>query len=86
MTSSTPGTTEPSADETRTWHTHDDGSWDWGVSCVQCESHPTIQLGPKVNFNIHHLKQQNREGWTVREKQREIEDGAKADGREIERR
>jgi hypothetical protein len=54
--------------------------------CEACRATPK-EGGPGkvVNWNIRHLKTQNREGWTVREKEQEIWAEAKASGRDIER-
>lgn len=78
-------TTAPPEDSDQTWHVHDDGTWGWGAICPVCTTRPIETDGKIVHFGIHHLKEQNRDGWTVREKQREIEDGAREDGRDITR-
>ena len=77
----------PKDDESRTWHVHDHGSWGWGVRCEGCPSLPLggVKGDKVVHFNLRHLKQQNQEGWTIREAQKKIEGDAKASGREIEK-
>lgn len=77
--------TMPGDDEVRTWHVHDNESWQWGVSCWYCKPDEYVAEGKTVHFNIYHLRQQTREGWNVKQKQKEIEDGARRDGRDITR-
>lgn len=75
---------EPGPDELETYHVHDDGTWDWGALCPLCTTE-RMEPGVGPSFNIRHLQQQNREGWTVAEAERKIVADAAASGREIER-
>ncbi len=74
----------PEDDDLRTWHVHDDGTWAWGAVCEECIATPKGGDDKRVHFNIRHLQTQNREGWTVREKEQEIWDEAAKSGRDIE--
>lgn len=85
MTSSDSPTTAPPDDGDETYHVHDDGSWEWGALCPLCTTAPIAAPDKVVNFAIHHLKDQNKRGVTVREMRREIEDGARAEGNDIMR-
>ncbi len=73
----------PPDSEVRTWHVHDDGTWQWGAVCDKCAAPPRPDYeGPM--FNIRRLRSDNLGGYTQRELAREITDAADREGREID--
>lgn len=79
------GSTYPADDSDKTWHVHDDGSWDWGINCEVCHSGRSFDVVPYENFNIERLKEQNAEGYTVNEMVQEHYAHARATGQDITR-
>lgn len=70
MTERLHGLDQPSEDETRTWHVHDEGGWAWGVVCDVCRvERPSPPPGPF--FNIKMLQKQNATGMSTRMEERE---------------
>jgi hypothetical protein len=74
----------PKSSETKTYHVHDDQTWEWGVTCEACVAPPFQGKGKSVNFNIARLQAENVGAYTQQELAREVTDAADRDGREIE--
>jgi len=76
----------PKEDEQRTWHEHDDGTWEWETICLACSSVKRYPLDLKQTyFNIKRLQEDNAGGYTQRMIEKEIFESAREDGREIEK-
>ena len=73
---------KPSDDETRTWHEHDDGTWNWDAVCLTCMA-DVPQAGDMPYFNIKRLKTENATHFGVDSFKREIYENARRDGRDI---
>ena len=73
---------QPSKGESRTWHVHDDETWDWGATCLVCMA-DIPQAGNMPNFNIKRLKEDNAGHYTQNEMRKEIYESAREDGRDI---
>ena len=61
---------KPSSSETKTWHVHDDDTWEWGVVCEVCRV-PEPVPSPGPYFNIRQLQKQNESGISSRMEERE---------------
>lgn len=73
----------PSDDEDQTWHVHDDGTWDWGATCLVCIVEIPQMGGDMPYFNIARLQADNAGHYTQRELGKEITDAARSDDRDI---
>lgn len=64
---------QPRASETKTWHVHDDDTWEWGAVCEVCQVERPVG-GPGINapwFNIKQLQKQNATGISTAMEERE---------------